>query len=82
MNYYGGSTGRSVFKSSAISTRPLQHGCDGNTNGFDVESERRCIGWAASRGEIQSCSSCGNSAFDRRLDRRSRMRRESSRPVL
>src|SRR5580658_3149495 len=56
---------------------PWQHGCEGNIPGSETESERRCTGWGASRDGIPSSLSCGNSAYDLRLDRRSRMRRES-----
>ena len=38
---------------------------------------RPCIGWDVSRDGTPTCSSCGSLAFDRRLEGRSRMRRES-----
>jgi hypothetical protein len=53
MNYYG-----RYYRSM----RPSLRGRDGSTNGFDVESVRRCTGWGASRDGTQVCLSCGNSA--------------------
>src|SRR5208283_3157892 len=44
---------------------------------FKRRNVRRCTGWDASRSGTPTCSSCGNSACDRRLEGRSRMRRES-----
>src|SRR5580658_9548588 len=73
----GGTTARWWCRSCELSMGPWQHGCEGNIPGSETESERRCTGWGASRDGIPSSLSCGNSAYDLRLDRRSRMRRES-----
>src|SRR6516162_3996905 len=55
----------------------LSHdGRSGSSSGSNVENVRRCTGWGASRGGTPTCLSCGSSACDRRLERRSRMRRE------
>src|SRR5262249_45835521 len=51
-------------------------GRDGNTSGSNAGNEHRCTGWEASRDGTPICSSCGSSACDRRLEGRSRMRRE------
>src|SRR5580692_6490737 len=56
--------------------RPWPPGCVGNIAGSSVVSERLCIGLAGSRGGTRNCSLSGSSASDRRLDRRSRMKRE------
>src|SRR5664279_2719592 len=56
----------------------LSHdGRSGSSSGSNVENARRCTGWGASRGGTPTCLSCGSSACDRRLECRSRMRRES-----
>src|SRR6516164_5925240 len=55
----------------------LSHdGRSGSSSGSNVENARRCTGWGASRGGTPTCLSCGSSACDRRLECRSRMRRE------
>src|SRR6516165_5220152 len=55
----------------------LSHdGRSGSSSGSNVENARRCTGWGASRGGTLTCLSCGSSACDRRLECRSRMRRE------
>src|SRR5262249_29253977 len=59
-----------------ISTRLSRAGRDGNTSGSNAGNEHRCIGWDASRDGTPICSSCGSLACDRRLEGRSRMRRE------
>src|SRR5499433_4388798 len=72
----GGSIARSAFRCSVISTRLSRAGRDGNTSGSNAGNEHRCTGWEASRDGTPICSSCGSSACDRRLEGRSRMRRE------
>src|SRR6516165_1294716 len=72
----GGSTARSASKCSATSMRLSADGRSGSSSGSNVENARRCTGWGASRGGTPTCSSCGSSACDRRLEGRSRMRRE------
>src|SRR5262249_31382947 len=66
----------SAFRCSVISTRLSRAGRDGNTSGSNAGNEHRCTGWEASRDGTPICSSCGSSACDRRLEGRSRMRRE------
>src|SRR3954452_8314453 len=53
------------------------NGRSGNTRGSDAGSVRPCTGWGASPAAIPTCSSCGSRACGRRLECRSRMRRES-----
>ena len=77
-----GSTARSAFKCSATLMRLSADGCSGSSSGSSVESAHRCTGWGASRDGTLTCLSCGNSACGRRLECRSRMRREFSGPVL
>src|SRR5215475_1364691 len=50
---------------------------NGNTRGLGAESDNLCIGLEVSQSGIRTCSSCGASLSNLRLDRRSRMRRES-----
>src|SRR5262245_41545396 len=59
--------------------RPSDAGRDGSSSGSNAESVRRCTGWGASRDGTPSCLSCGNTAYARRLEGKSRMTRE--RPV-
>src|SRR6516162_5208539 len=56
--------------------RLSHYGRSGSSSGSNVENARRCTGWGASRGGTPTCLSCGSSACDRRLECRSRMRRE------
>src|SRR6516165_1041250 len=72
----GGSTARSASKCSATSMRLSADGRSGSSSGSNVENARRCTGWGASRGGTLTCLSCGSSACDRRLECKSRMRRE------
>src|SRR3954471_7211316 len=53
------------------------NGRSGSTRGSGAGSVRRCTGWGASPAAIPTCSSCGGRACGRRLECRSRMRRES-----
>src|SRR4051812_48492645 len=53
------------------------NGRSGSTRGSDAGSVRRCTGWGASPAAIPTCSSCGGRACGRRVECRSRMRRES-----
>src|SRR3954468_2173945 len=53
------------------------NGRSGSTRGSDAGNMRRCTGWGASPAAIPTCSSCGGRACGRRLECRSRMRRES-----
>src|SRR5208283_5776671 len=60
-----------------VTSMRLSHdGRVGSSSGSSVENARRCTGWGASRGGTPTCLSCGGSACDRRLECRSRMRRE------
>ncbi len=52
-------------------------GRDGSSSGSSDGNAHPCTGWGASRGGTPICSSCGSSACGRRLECRSRMRRES-----
>src|SRR5271165_4974089 len=72
----GGFTARSAFKCSVTSMRLSHDGRSGSSSGSSVENALRCTGWGASRGGTPICLSCGSSACDRRLECRSRMRRE------
>ena len=74
--YYGRFTARSVFKCSVTSMRLSADGHSGSSSGSSVESAHRCTGWGASRDGTPTCSSCGSSACDRRLECRSWMRRK------
>ena len=76
MNSTGGSTARSVAESFATSTRPLPHGCDGNSRGFENGNEPLCIGSAGSHVESGPSSRTGSSGSCPRSGCRSRMRRE------
>src|SRR5262249_48304376 len=71
------SIARSAFRCSAMLTRLSPDGRDGNTSGSSAENEHRCTGWEASHDGTPTCSSCGSSVCGRRLEGRSRMRRES-----
>src|SRR3954454_22671988 len=53
------------------------NGRSGSTRGSGAGNVRRCTGWGASPAAIPTCSSCGGRACGRRLECRSRMRRES-----
>src|SRR3954463_14378142 len=53
------------------------NGRSGSTRGSGAGNVRRCSGWGASPAAIPTCSSCGGRACGRRLECRSRMRRES-----
>src|SRR3954467_2399707 len=53
------------------------NGRSGNTRGSDAGSVRPCTGWGASPAAIPTYLSCGSRACGRRLECRSRMRRES-----
>jgi hypothetical protein len=77
MNYYGRFYRSRLAQVLRHLNDVLGPGFDGNTNiGTNVVNAHPCIGFGASPDEIRNCSLIGSSGFDRRLDRRSRMKRE------
>jgi len=73
---------RGVFRFCAISTRPSLHGRGGSTSGCDDGNVRPLTGWGASHDGAEPVCSMAARRAARGWSGKSRMRRESHRPVL